>query len=80
MNQPCIKCIHLHYSNVKAQKIFLPFMLATAVAVVVVFVLSKDDVLLLRSCVQDPNAAFNGFFMMTYIQKFNLVLATKENY
>ena len=76
MSQPCIKCIHLHYSNLKAQKIFLPFMLATAVAVMVVFGLFKDDVLLLlRSCcVQDPNPVFNGFFMMTYIQKFDLVL------
>ena len=63
----------------KAQKIFLPFMLATAVAVVVVFGLFKDDVLLLlRSCcVQDPNPVFNGFFMMTYIQKIYLVLKTK---
>ena len=50
-------------------------MLATAVAVMVVFGLFKDDVLLLRSCcVQDPNPVFNGFFMMTYIQKFDLVL------
>ena len=68
-----------YYTNFKAQKIFLPFMLATAV-VVVVFGFFKDGVLLLlRSCcVQDPNPAFNGFFMMTYNQKF--VLYWKQNF